>query len=150
MERIRLIVVGTDFSDGASRAFEQAVDVARALGASIACVHAYEDPPGTALSDDRSSVVQTQLEELVAESNARSRGVRVEVLVRRGAPWEKLLNVASDLDAGLIVVGSSGQRDAAPQFVLGTVTARLIARSTRLVLVVPTTLEAPFIGDVVP
>jgi nucleotide-binding universal stress UspA family protein len=84
MERIRLIVVGTDFSDRASRAFEQAVNVAWALGASIACVHAYEDPPGTALRDDRASVVQTQLEQLVADSNARSRGVRVELLVRRG------------------------------------------------------------------
>lgn len=147
MERSRWIVVGTDFSEGSSRALEQAVRIARTLHADVACVHAYEDAPGTPLRDDRASALQAQLEQLVAESGAAARGVRVDPLVRRGPPWEKILNVAADLGACLIVVGSSGEREAAPQFVLGTVTARLIARSTRLVLVVPTSVEPACLMD---
>jgi nucleotide-binding universal stress UspA family protein len=142
MERTRWIVVGMDFSDNADRALNHAIELALETGASIACVHAYEDDPGTAPSrSDPIPRLDSQLAEAVERSGAASRGVVVKPILRRGPPWEKLLNVAADLGADLIVVGANGQRGSVHSFFLGSVATRLAAISTRSVLVVPCGLE---------
>lgn len=137
IERIRWIVVGMDFSDGAVRALEYAIEHAKAVGANIACVHAYEDAPGTPAFHDPGPAVSRQLGELIARRTPSTSGVRVEPVVRRGAPWEKLANVATELGADLIVVGSDGQSGAASKGFLGTVANRLVTTSPRSVVVVP-------------
>ena len=137
MERARWIVVGTDFSDGAQRALEHAVRLARSSGARVAVVHAYEDGAEvTRATEDRTSVLRMQLQDAVAGTSAGCDGVHVEQFLRRGAPWEKLLNVAVEVGADLIVVGATGQRGIATVGVaLGSVAYRLIASSTRSVLI---------------
>jgi nucleotide-binding universal stress UspA family protein len=62
-------------------------------------------------------------------------------LVRRGPPWKKILNVATEYGAEMIVVGSSGQRGATRGVRLRGVVSRVLALSTRSVLVAP--LRAP-------
>ena len=105
--------------------------------ASIALVHAYEDTPGTLTSDDQPSVaLHSRLEEVVGRSGAKERGIRVDSLVRRGAPWDKLVNVASELGATLIVVGAHGQRGPMRSSLVGSVAMRVVATSTQSVLVV--------------
>jgi nucleotide-binding universal stress UspA family protein len=136
MERTRWIVVGTDFSEAADRALERAVDLAAESKARLACVHAFEDPlVAQGAIDDPTRPLLSELADAVARSNAHARGVPVELILRRGAPWDKLVNVAADLGAHLIVVGAQGQRGKG--VVLGSVTTRLAANSTRCVLVVP-------------
>jgi len=136
MERTRWIVVGTDFSEAADRALERAVDLAAESKARLACVHAFEDPPVVqGATNDPTLALHSELADAVARSGARARGVEVELILRRGAPWDKLVNVAADLGADFIVVGAQGRRGAA--VVLGSVTTRLAANSTRCVLVVP-------------
>ena len=137
VERTRWIVVGTDFSDGALRALEYALEQANAVGASIACVHAYEDPPGAATSDDPAAGIRRQLEEVILQRTRTAGGVRIDSIVRRGPPWEKLANVATELGADMIVIGADGQRGAASQGFLGTVASRLVTTSRRSVVVVP-------------
>jgi nucleotide-binding universal stress UspA family protein len=137
MDRRRWIVVGTDFSDASARALDHAVRWAAERGARVACVHAYEDPPGGVAHRDPAPDMRAQIEDMVSHSEAADRAVPVEPIVRRGAPWDKLANVAADLDAELIVVGATGQRRAPHQFFLGSVASRLAATSTRAVLVVP-------------
>ena len=141
MERVRWIVVGTDFSKAADRALERAVELAAESKARLACVHAFEDPPVVqGATDDPTPALHAELADAVARSGARARGVQVVLILRRGAPWDKLVNVAADLGAELIVVGAQGQRGAA--VVLGSVTTRLAANSTRCVLVVPAHAES--------
>jgi nucleotide-binding universal stress UspA family protein len=137
MERARWIVVGTDFSDGAQRALDHAVLLARRSGARVAVVHAYEDTAETARDmEDRAPLLATQLQDAVAGTNASRHGVHVESFLRRGAPWEKLHNVAVEVGADLIVVGATGQRGvAAAGAVLGSVVFRVVASSTRSVLI---------------
>ena len=67
--------------------------------------------------------------------SARSRGIEAKIVVRRGAPWEKIHNVAADEGADLIVVGARGQRGMSE--VLGSVAERLVRAATRPVLIVP-------------
>jgi len=137
MEQARWIVVGTDFSDGAQRALEHAVRLAHGSGARVAVVHAYEDGAETSRApEDRAPALRTQLEDAVASTSAKRDGVHVERFLRRGAPWEKLLNVAVEVGADLIVVGATGQRGVGSVgAVLGSVAYRVIASSTRSVLI---------------
>jgi nucleotide-binding universal stress UspA family protein len=148
MENTRWIVVGTDFSAGAACALDQAVNLAARIDASVACVHAYEDSPGASFQNDPTRAVDAQLAEAVAASSARAMGVHVERIVRRGAAWEKLLNVACELGAPLIVVGANGEGHAPHQTFLGRVASRLASIATRMVLIVPERLDAPLaFGD---
>jgi nucleotide-binding universal stress UspA family protein len=131
----RWIVVGTDFSDGAREAFEHAVRLAQDSRARIALVHAYEDVPGENTPADPAPRLLGQLADEIGASSATSREVRVTPLVRRGPPWEKILNVATEYAAELIVVGYSGQREATRGLPLGSVASRVLALATRSVLV---------------
>jgi nucleotide-binding universal stress UspA family protein len=140
IEQTRWIVVGMDFSDGALRALEYALEQANALGASVACVHAYEDAPGTPASEDPAARIRQQLDEVTLLRAPTPRSVRIDSVVRRGPPWEKLANVATELGADMIVIGADGQRGAASQGFLGTVTSRLVTTSRRSVVVVPSRL----------
>jgi nucleotide-binding universal stress UspA family protein len=137
MDRNRWIVVGIDFSDGATRALECAVKLAAEIGANVACVHAYEDTAATPACHDPTKTLQVQIEDLIASSTCCDGKVRVDAVVRRGAPWEKLANVATELGAELIVVGADGQRGASSEHFLGTVASRLATASSRSVVIVP-------------
>jgi len=130
-----------DFSDGAMGALEYALEQAKAVGASVACVHAYEDAPGTRAFHDPAPAIRRQLEEVIALRTPTACNVSVDAVVRRGPPWEKLANVATELGADIIVVGTDGQRGAARQGLLGTVPSRLVATSPRSVVVVPSHLR---------
>src|ERR1700690_647850 len=131
MERSRWIVVGMDFSDGAIRALEYALEHAKAVGANVACVHAYEDAPGTPAFHDPAPAIRQQLEEVIALHTPTACNIRIDSVVRRGPPWEKLANVATELGADIIVVGADGQRGATRQGLIGTVASRLVTTSPR-------------------
>jgi len=133
----RWIVVGTDFSSGAELALQQGLTLAAESNASIALVHAYEDTPGTLAGNDHpSAALLSRVQDAAGRSGANERGVRVDSLVRRGAPWDKLVNVASELGAKLIVVGAHGERGPMGSSLVGSVATRVVATSTRSVLVV--------------
>jgi nucleotide-binding universal stress UspA family protein len=143
----RWIVVGMDFSDGAIRALDYALEQAKAVGASVACVHTYEDAPGTPAFDDPAPAIRRQLEEVIALHTPTACNIRIDPIVRRGPPWEKLANVATELGADMIVIGADGQRGAASQGFLGTVASRLVTTSRRSVVVVPSQLPPERAGN---
>ena len=132
----RWLVVGTDFSDGAHEALERALRLAQDSGARIALVHAYEDEPGAKAPADPTSRLRGQLDQEIAALGATRSGVHVEPLVRRGPPWEKIVNVATEYGAEMIVVGRSGQRGATRGIPLGSVPIRVLALSTRYCVLV--------------
>lgn len=140
--RERWIVVGTDFSPGARDALEGAMRWADGLGARIALVHAFEDIPGVRAEDDPTPNLLVQLAQEVALSRTRGSSVHVEPLVRRGRPWEKILNVATQYGAELIVVGPNGQSGKTLGLPLGSVVSRVVALSTRSVVVARAPLDA--------
>src|SRR5258708_6923513 len=110
MARERWIVVGTDFSDGAQEALARALALALDSRASVLLVHAYEDEPGASAAADPTSRLMELLAREIAASGAARRGIHVEPLIRRGPPWEKILNVVTEYGAETVVVGRSGQR----------------------------------------
>jgi len=129
------IVVGTDFSDGARCALLLALSWAENSGAGVVLVHAYEDQTFAMERDDPTLKILGQLADEIAASGATRRGIRVEPLVRRGAPWVKILNVATEYGADFVAVGATGQRGVEAGFPLGGVTSRVLALSARSVMV---------------
>ncbi len=143
MKRVQNIVVGTDFSDVATHALDEAVDLAEQLGAKVTLVHAFEIPiygfPDgviVASSDVAAGLQRSGQAGLQAAIAARKdRAVVIVPSLRNGPPWEEVNNVAADVHADLIVVGTHGRRGLA-RALLGSVAERILRTATRPVLVV--------------
>ncbi len=131
MQNTRWIVVGTSFSASARRALAYAIKVAGETGARIALVHAYEDALDPSI--DVAPWLYARLDDEIERSGAARRGVHVEPVLRHKAPWDALHHVAIDLDAELIVIGTSHTAD---PLASGSLMTRMITAAERLVLVI--------------
>jgi nucleotide-binding universal stress UspA family protein len=142
---ITKIVVGTDFSPGASVALKQALDIAAHVGAEIILVHAtdlqsrtqdapFDDPPAEWLAalDELARERGTRLDEL--REQFADRGVKMTTRAGDNAPSKAIIEVSEEVGAELIVVGTTG-RSGLMRFVLGSVAMRVVRRSKANVLV---------------
>jgi nucleotide-binding universal stress UspA family protein len=110
MSVFKTIVVGTDGSDRAEEAVEEAAAIAKATGANAHVVRAVSGPGGDPEGEG----------ERAAEI-LRGEGVsEVETHVIRDDPSEALINAAEEHGADLIVVGNKGMTGA-QRFLLGSV-----------------------------
>jgi nucleotide-binding universal stress UspA family protein len=143
------IVVGTDGSETATEAVRQAADLARAVGAKLELVSAYEPVPEQRLSEERRQApedlqwaispredVDATLE--AAAAVARDAGIAVEVYPRQGDPADAILDVAEEREADLIIVGNKGMTGA-KRFLLGSVPNKVSHHAPCSVLIIRTT-----------
>jgi nucleotide-binding universal stress UspA family protein len=143
------IVVGTDGSETATQAVRQAADLARAVGAKIQLVSAYEPVSEQRLKQERRQApedlqwaispredVEATLES--AATVAREDGVEVEVFPRQGDPADAILDVAEEQHADLIIVGNKGMTGA-KRFLLGSVPNKVSHHAPCSVLIIRTT-----------
>ncbi len=145
----RQIVVGTDGSETAKVAVQQATDLAKSVGATIDVVSAYE-PVGSARLREEARDVPPDMEWMVnpredvegtLRDNAESLtsdGVEVETLAREGDPADAILDVAEEKDADLIVVGNKGMTGA-KRFLLGSVPNKVSHHAPCSVMIIRTT-----------
>jgi nucleotide-binding universal stress UspA family protein len=139
------IVVGTDGSDTAKLAVSEAVRLAKALGAHVHVVSGYEPlnarisgaPEGAAkvwapLPDDRVDAILSE-----AAAGIRLAGVEVTPHAVRGDPADGLVEVAEEVGATMIVVGSQGMHGAR-RIRLGNVPNKVSHRARCNVLIVAT------------
>jgi len=140
------IVVGTDGSDTAKQAVAEAVRLAKALGAEVHVVSAFEPlrgahvtgaPEGAAkvwapLPDDK---VEATLSE--AAAGVRRSDVKVTTHAIREDPADALISVADKVGATLIVVSSQGMHGAR-RLALGNVPNKVSHRARCNVLIVAT------------
>ena len=145
----RSIVVGTDGSDTAQKAVDEAVDLAKALGAKLWLVSAYEPVPKARLREEarqtpadlqwmvnRREEVDSTLSD--AADVVRGAGIEVETFAREGDPADAILDVAEERDADLIVIGNKGMTGAR-RFLLGSVPNKVSHHAPCSVLIVRTT-----------
>ena len=143
------IVVGTDGSDTAGKAVEEAIALAKALGASIELVSAYEPVPNQRLREEaRAAPADMQWmvnprEEVDATLRAaceriRAAGVEVTPYAREGDPADAILDVAEERGADLVVVGNKGMTGA-KRFLLGSVPNKVSHHAPCSVLIIRTT-----------
>jgi nucleotide-binding universal stress UspA family protein len=144
------IVVGTDGSDTAKEAVRQATELARAVGAKVLLVSAYEPVPESRLRQERNELptdvswmvnpredVQTVLDQEAKRISEAGVGV-VETYAREGDPADAILDVAEETKAELIVVGNKGMTGAR-RFLLGSVPNKVSHHAPCNVMIVRTT-----------
>ena len=143
------IVVGTDGSETAKVAVEQATDLAKKVGARLDLVSAYEPVPPSRLREERqevpSDIAHTvspseDVEALLSETAAgvEKNGIEVATFARQGDPADAILDVAEEQKADLIIVGNKGMTGA-KRFLLGSVPNKVSHHAPCSVLIVRTT-----------
>lgn len=141
----KTILCPTDFSDPSDHALLAGIELAQALGARVRVVHCYGLPTYFALpelalipSEEYAFKVSTAHQEKLDALMARHRdgGVPMQAVLRVGAPADEIIAEADACDASMVVVGSRGHGSVS-KMLLGSVTERVLRRSTRPVLVVP-------------
>ncbi len=143
------IVVGTDGSSTALQAVRQSIDLAKAVGAKLDIVSAYEPVSQQRLSEERRVApedvqwaitpredVDATLEE--AAVLAREADVPVDTFARQGDPADAVLDVAEEREADLIIVGNKGMTGA-KRFLLGSVPNKVSHHAPCSVLIIRTT-----------
>ena len=141
------IVVGTDGSPTAQRAVGKATALAAAVGAELIIVSAYNNrapsgvaAAGVALDSSWVAAGASAAEEVATEAGARATaggGATVSTLALPGDPSEVLLQVTSEQDADLLVVGSKGMQSTA-RFLLGPIANKVSRRVACDLLIVET------------
>ncbi len=145
----KTIVVGTDGSETAGKAVEEAIALARALGATIELVSAYEPVAADRLRQEARQVPQdvqwmvNPREDVDATlrdacETIEAAGVTVTSYAREGDPADAILDVAEERGADLIVVGNKGMTGA-KRFLLGSVPNKVSHHAPCSVLIVRTT-----------
>jgi nucleotide-binding universal stress UspA family protein len=140
MGRPERILVGYDGSSSSLRAARLAISLATAGSGRGWIVHAGEPNSAVAepLTDEEAAVpiraIRRSMDSLVAE--ATSRGLQAESVVREGRPAVVLWQVAHEVGAELVVVGTRGLGGTA-RSLLGSVSSTLVEHATVPVAVVP-------------
>jgi nucleotide-binding universal stress UspA family protein len=140
------IVVGTDGSESAKEAVNEAIRLAKAFDAELHVVSAYKPLRGAHVSgapEGAAKVWQplpdSQVEAILQEAAAavRLRDVAVKTHTSQEEPADALLSIASEVGANLIVVGNRGMQGA--RRVLGSVPNKVAHHASCNVLIVATT-----------
>jgi nucleotide-binding universal stress UspA family protein len=149
-KQIATILVGVDGSEESDRAASFAARLAIQLDAEIVAAHAvglldiWPEHPEAHDKPDPHEHVTTLMEGPWTDA-IRQVGVSPRIILLNGPPARVLLELADEIDADLIVVGSRGVGQA-ELFALGDTSAKLAHQSARPVLIVP----PPRPGDDVP
>lgn len=132
------IVLGFDGSKGSRAALDQAIALARAFDTGVVVAFGYATNPMGGENRDEELGVRALASEVAseAERQIRAAGVPVEVELVHERPADGIIAVAIARSARLIVVGSRGEGPLTGA-ILGSVTYKLIHRSSVPVLVVP-------------
>ena len=139
----RRVVVGVDGSAGSARAVRLAVATAGAAGGTVTCVLGWtvEVIDGIVVTEpgsDHWKAVEERYTRLVHEAvdpvAAAHPDVPVEIVVRHGGPSQAVVEVADELGADLVVVGSRG-RGGFVGLLLGSVSRRVVERAGTVVAV---------------
>jgi nucleotide-binding universal stress UspA family protein len=143
------IVVGTDGSETAGEAVREAIELAKAVGASIELVSAYEPVSHQRLRDEARQVPEDlqwmvnpreDVDATLREASERieEAGVKVTTYAREGDPADAILDVAEERNADLIIVGNKGMTGA-KRFLLGSVPNKVSHHAPCSVLIIRTT-----------
>jgi nucleotide-binding universal stress UspA family protein len=149
--RIRHILVPTDFSDGSTRAFETALDMARDSGAELTLLHVHHVPttvfPDAILpiTPDLMRDAERSVELILDEwrGRAHASGVMCDARTTIGSTHVEICETAEAIDADLIVIGTHG-RGGFSHALLGSVAEKVVRKAPCPVLTVRPQMHSTF------
>ncbi len=131
------ILLATDGSEDANLALRAAVDIAGKTGSELHVVHAWHSVPSARFKSYIRAQLKKEAQQLLAEQAGRIKDQGGEVAgahVAEGSAVDKILDLAQELGAGLIVIGSRGL-GSVKRLVLGSVSEGVVHHITCPVLV---------------
>ncbi|HYY28482.1 MAG TPA: universal stress protein [Chthoniobacterales bacterium] len=144
----RRILVPVDFSDHSKTTISYARRIALKNDATIYVLHVFQAPDYVVTPYTRRAQNSAEIRAQVsaAEQDARenleiirqellARGVKAEMILRIGYPFEEIVLVANHFNVDLIVIGSHGQ-SGIRRMLLGSTTERVVEHADCPVLVV--------------
>jgi len=136
---IRCIVVGLDGSEPSRRAAAWAASLATDVDAEVVGTHAlgllHQTATGVVASDLHRPEIATELEDTWC-APFRDASARYRAELREGSPVTSLLELADEVDADLVVVGSRGV-GGFPGLLLGSTSTQIAQHTRRPVVIVP-------------
>lgn len=136
MTQIKKILAPTDFSEASLKALDQAVELAKQLGAEVHVVHVvpllmYAIAPDVVPDDPQferrlKEKLAARLEEVA--SRLRGRGAEIHTLLVDGNPGHEVGEVAAERGFDLVVMATHG-RSGLPRLMLGSVAERTVRSS---------------------
>lgn len=140
------ILFPTDTSDVSNSGFSTAVDLAKKYDAKVTLLNIHEEfmdenemqylrvsaEHYREMMDNKAKASREKMEKIVEDANA---GDFCEIVLREGNPRNKIVELAKDLDADLIVMTSNG-RSNLKEALIGSVAEHVVRVSTLPVLVV--------------
>ena len=137
MSLIPRLVVAYDFSDPARRAFELGVFMGRQLDAEVHVVTVLDSSDEKDKSKTAKELEDLQkLLEMQTHGAVKSDDLRMECHALTGNPADAIVARAREIDAPLIVCGTTG-KGAVARTLLGSVSHELVHRSGAIVMSVP-------------
>ena len=140
--KLDTILVPTDFSENADRAFETAIQFAQAFDARLQLLHVYDIPDTTTVYevtfptgvvDGIRKAAGVKLESL--KQQARAKGIESSIELVFGSPSQSIVKHAKESKTDLIIIGTRGQ-GSLKSFFLGSVAERTLRTAPCPVLTV--------------
>lgn len=130
MKKIKRIFIATDFSDTSKEAFNQAVQLARQMDATLLLAHVIEPIDMAASHLEPFGFLELRLQQRLDRmvQPVREEGLLVETHLLKGDPAAEITKAAGDLQCDLIVMGTHG-RTGVPRLLMGSVTERVLRTS---------------------
>lgn len=130
-----IVLVPTDFSEVCDNAINQACDAASYLGYKVVLLHIINSDTKTWLKKEslENDTVRTKLEALAQEKSTKY-GIVVEAMVQEGSIFSAIGDVASEIRADLIFLGTHGK--VGIQHLTGSYALKVVTSSPVPVIVV--------------
>ncbi|GAB4136959.1 MAG: universal stress protein [Planctomycetota bacterium] len=142
-----LIVLATDFSEEARRAFDPCVDLAKRLGHEVMLVSVFEEMPFEVVAGGGLAAVYPDRTELRADQEKQLQAIASDLASRSGVPVRAELLEGSEVartiaefavkrDAAFVAIATHG-RSGIKRLLLGSVAEALLRHAQTPVLVFP-------------
>jgi nucleotide-binding universal stress UspA family protein len=144
---IRRILVPTDFSAPSKQAIAYAFELAQTLGATLVLLHVIEELPpyiGFLPPEETPKVLEELADQArrdLAQVVPQAQDGKVEITCQAvvGAPYPKIIEVAQEMNADMIVIATHG-RTGFRHFVMGSVAERVVRTAPCPVLTIRPTV----------
>lgn len=142
-ETFKKILIATDGSEGAKKAADAGIEIARLSRAKVHAAYVIDTSTYSSVPKDPrwEEAMYTQFRELgkeatsYVEEKAKEAGVEAEAVLIEGHPAEEIINFAERSEVDLIVLGSLG-KSGIERFLVGSVSEKVVRNSKVPVLVV--------------
>ena len=142
---VERILCAVDFSASSQAAFEAALDLAAPSGATLSVVHVLRELPAAEapelahfnVPEYRRLIEKEARNRLKAFVAGRPPGREAEIRILSGKPWRRILQLAHEIEADLIVLGVQG-RSAADLLLFGSTAHHVVRTAPCPVLTVRT------------